>query len=57
MEAKYIQIIFFIVALIITAVNVYNRFFTKRVIIRMGTFITYRLTQQKLDISRCIMKL
>ena len=32
MEAKYFQIIFFIVALIITAINIYDRFFTKRVI-------------------------
>ena len=32
MLAKYLQIIFFIIALIITVLNVYNRFFTKKVI-------------------------
>ena len=36
MDAKYFQIIFFIIALIITLINVYDRFFTKRVINNMG---------------------
>ena len=32
MDAKYFQIIFFIIALIYTGLNIYNRFFTKMVI-------------------------
>ena len=31
MDGKYFQIIFFIIALIFTVINVYNRFFTKMV--------------------------
>ena len=31
MNLKYFQIIFFIIAMIATVINVYNRFFTKRV--------------------------
>ena len=31
MDAKYFQLIFFVIALIITVLNVYNRFFTKMV--------------------------
>ena len=32
MNSKYFQLFFFIIALIITVINVHNRFFTKRVI-------------------------
>ena len=39
MDAEYFQIIFFIIALISTIINVHNRFFTKRVI----TFIINKI--------------
>ena len=32
MEAKYFQIVFFLLAMILTIYNVHNRFFTKKVI-------------------------
>ena len=49
MEAKYFQIIFFIIALIITGLNINNRFFTKMVI----TFLIWGVKKGLLKYSKC----
>ena len=38
MDSKHLQIMFFIAALISTIINVHNRFFTKKVIIKLCFF-------------------
>ena len=54
MDAKYFQLIFFVIALIITVLNVYNRFFTKRVILSIQSiFILHSVFCHPVEI-RCL---